>query len=293
MRFYKTILVLFLLAGAPMVGPGAESAGPQPAAEATAHAAAAKPEEHGLSPKALSIGKSENSLISSSMVVTWVVALGLIVFARLATRKMQLAPTGAQNFWEWLVESLYEFLEGIIGPELVKKTFWFFAHGVHLHPVHELVWAPPGGRHHRLGRADARKGSTFDQPAAARRQRRPEHDPRHGDDLLRAAGSSGPCKPSASKASFWICSVPRATPPGLLKILDDRGVLPGRLPGGALHHVPADLAELSSLRQHLCRREHARVDGQAGARLWAGCCRCRSISWSCWWGWCRRWCSCC
>jgi F-type H+-transporting ATPase subunit a len=36
-------------------------------------------------------------------------------------------PAGAQNFWEWLVESLYEFLEGIIGPELVKKTFWFFA----------------------------------------------------------------------------------------------------------------------------------------------------------------------
>jgi F-type H+-transporting ATPase subunit a len=40
---------------------------------------------------------------------------------------MQLAPAGAQNFLEWLVESLHEFLEGIIGAELVKKTFWFFA----------------------------------------------------------------------------------------------------------------------------------------------------------------------
>ncbi|MBI3191345.1 MAG: F0F1 ATP synthase subunit A, partial [Pedosphaera parvula] len=27
----------------------------------------------------------------------------------------------------WLVESLHEFLEGIIGHDLVKKTFWFFA----------------------------------------------------------------------------------------------------------------------------------------------------------------------
>ena len=36
-------------------------------------------------------------------------------------------PSGAQNFWEWLVESLYDFLEGIIGHDLVKKTFWFFA----------------------------------------------------------------------------------------------------------------------------------------------------------------------
>ena len=61
------------------------------------------------------------------MVVTWTVALGLILFARFATRRMQLAPAGAQNFLEWLVETLYEFLEGIIGPELVKKTFWFFA----------------------------------------------------------------------------------------------------------------------------------------------------------------------
>ena len=41
------------------------------------------------------------------MVVTWIVALGLIVFARVATRKMQLAPAGAQNFLEWLVEALY------------------------------------------------------------------------------------------------------------------------------------------------------------------------------------------
>src|SRR5262249_193457 len=30
-------------------------------------------------------------------------------------------------FFEWLVESLYGFLEGIIGQHLVKRTFWFFA----------------------------------------------------------------------------------------------------------------------------------------------------------------------
>jgi len=61
------------------------------------------------------------------MVETWAVAIGLIVFAQLATRKVQLVPAGAQNFLEWMVEALYEFLEGIIGSELVKKTFWFFA----------------------------------------------------------------------------------------------------------------------------------------------------------------------
>jgi F-type H+-transporting ATPase subunit a len=61
------------------------------------------------------------------MIVTWVVALGIILFARFATKQMREVPEGAQNFWEWLVEGLYNFLEGIIGHDLVKKTFWFFA----------------------------------------------------------------------------------------------------------------------------------------------------------------------
>jgi F-type H+-transporting ATPase subunit a len=61
------------------------------------------------------------------MVVSWIVALGLIIFAQRATRDMKAIPEGAQNFWEWLVESLYNFLEGIIGSHLVKRTFWFFA----------------------------------------------------------------------------------------------------------------------------------------------------------------------
>jgi F-type H+-transporting ATPase subunit a len=65
--------------------------------------------------------------ITNSMLVTWIVAAGVIVFAQLATRKLKPVPSGAQNFWEWLVESLHNFLEGIVGRELVQKTFWFFA----------------------------------------------------------------------------------------------------------------------------------------------------------------------
>ena len=116
-----------LLAGSLLPGLGAEPVVMKPRARAEAQAEAAKHEEHGLSPDAPRIGGTGSSFVTSSMVVTWTVALGLIVFVRLATRKMQLAPAGAQNFLEWLVETLYEFLEGIIGSELVKKTFWFFA----------------------------------------------------------------------------------------------------------------------------------------------------------------------
>jgi F-type H+-transporting ATPase subunit a len=55
------------------------------------------------------------------------VALLLILFAQIATRKMSNVPGGAQNFLEWLVESVYGLLESIIGAHLVRKTFWFFA----------------------------------------------------------------------------------------------------------------------------------------------------------------------
>jgi F-type H+-transporting ATPase subunit a len=65
--------------------------------------------------------------ITNSMLVTWIVAAGILVCAQAATRKIKPVPGGGQNFWEWLVESLYTFLENIIGGALVKKTFWFFA----------------------------------------------------------------------------------------------------------------------------------------------------------------------
>jgi F-type H+-transporting ATPase subunit a len=82
--------------------------------------------EHGLPQSAVEIARPFGFPISNSMVVTWIVALGLIVFARRATRTMSEVPGGAQNLFEWLVESLYGLLESIIGPHLVARTFWFF-----------------------------------------------------------------------------------------------------------------------------------------------------------------------
>jgi F-type H+-transporting ATPase subunit a len=88
--------------------------------------ALAEPVEHGLSQKAVEIARPFGFPITNSMVVTWVVALGLIVFAQVATRKMSEVPGGAQNLLEWLVEGVYTLLESVIGPHLVARTFWFF-----------------------------------------------------------------------------------------------------------------------------------------------------------------------
>src|SRR6478752_2926346 len=65
-------------------------------------------------------------VVTNSMLMVWIVAAVIILIAQLATRKMASIPSGLQNFVEWLVESLYDFLAAILGKDLVKRTFWFF-----------------------------------------------------------------------------------------------------------------------------------------------------------------------
>jgi F-type H+-transporting ATPase subunit a len=83
--------------------------------------------EHGLSQQALEIARPFGFPLTNSMLVSWIAAAGLIVFARAATRNMEQVPGPAQNLLEWLIESVYNLLESVIGAHLVKKTFWFFA----------------------------------------------------------------------------------------------------------------------------------------------------------------------
>lgn len=131
-HFLKAVLVLAFLFGTPLFVNAADE---KPMAEKMAAHAGANAAEHegtaaeheGLPLKPTPIGHLGPLPITNSMVVTWIVALSLIGFAQFATRNIKAIPDGAQNFWEWLVEGLYKFLENIIGDALVKKTFWFFA----------------------------------------------------------------------------------------------------------------------------------------------------------------------
>ena len=130
------ILAAFVVGAAlvsPVSVPAAYASAEPPAAQqpATVNAPPAGGSQesagHGLPESAVEIGRPFGFPITNSMVVTWIAAIVLIVFARAATRKMTEVPGPAQNLMEWLVESLYGFLESIIGPHLVKRTFWFFA----------------------------------------------------------------------------------------------------------------------------------------------------------------------
>ncbi|HWM24258.1 MAG TPA: F0F1 ATP synthase subunit A [Chthoniobacterales bacterium] len=117
-RFSPLILIVLALFAFGSVSSGVLAAEP-------AHAE--KKEKHVIPLKPDVICHVGPLAVTNSMVVTWIVAAGILVCARLATRKIKPVPAGLQNFWEWLVESLYNFLENMIGRDLVKKTFWFFA----------------------------------------------------------------------------------------------------------------------------------------------------------------------
>lgn len=64
--------------------------------------------------------------ISNSMIMVWIATAMIVIFSQVATRKMKMVPAGFQNFAEWLVESLYNFFEGVLGKHLAKRTFWFY-----------------------------------------------------------------------------------------------------------------------------------------------------------------------
>src|SRR5262249_26332797 len=127
------LLIVYLGLGAELVfavGVGAAPLSPPMVPQAAEHVGSppiGNEVEQGLRQQSVEIVRVFGFPITNSMVASWVVALGLIIFAQIATRKMKLVPDGAQNFEEWLVESLYGFLEGILGRHLVDRTFWFFA----------------------------------------------------------------------------------------------------------------------------------------------------------------------
>ena len=123
-RLFAAFAVLAAMLGAPVKAVAALTAEHSGKAVAAEHAGEV---EHGLpapAPEIFSIGPLK---VTSSMLVTWIVTIGIILFARIATAKMREVPEGAQNFWEWMVESLHNFLDEIIGHKLAHRTFWFFA----------------------------------------------------------------------------------------------------------------------------------------------------------------------
>lgn len=65
--------------------------------------------------------------LTNSILVAVIVAVIVVLFARNATKNMQLIPDRRQNFFEALVEGLYTLLEGVVGRHMISRTFGFLA----------------------------------------------------------------------------------------------------------------------------------------------------------------------
>lgn len=64
---------------------------------------------------------------TNSMIVTIIVTTVLVAFCRRATRRIQVVPKGSQNFFEAIVEGLYDMFEGIVGKHMISKCFTLLA----------------------------------------------------------------------------------------------------------------------------------------------------------------------
>lgn len=65
--------------------------------------------------------------LTNSIFVSAIVALVIIVLARNATKQMRMVPGASQNFFESVVEFLYDALEGIVGRHMVGRAFSLLA----------------------------------------------------------------------------------------------------------------------------------------------------------------------
>jgi F-type H+-transporting ATPase subunit a len=59
---------------------------------------------------------------TNSMLVTVIVTILLVIWARRSTRRMELLPKGRQNLFEAVVEILYTTFEGVVGKHMIPKV---------------------------------------------------------------------------------------------------------------------------------------------------------------------------
>ena len=67
------------------------------------------------------------SWFTNSMLVTMIVTVLVVIWARRSTAKMSLIPGGIQNLFEAVVETLYVTFEGIVGKHMIPKVFSLIA----------------------------------------------------------------------------------------------------------------------------------------------------------------------
>jgi len=80
----------------------------------------------GLTPYPVDLFSIGGITINNSMIAEAIATVIIIVFVQIAMRAPTLIPTGMQNFVEWIVEAISDFLEGQVGRATMQRGFWYF-----------------------------------------------------------------------------------------------------------------------------------------------------------------------
>jgi len=80
----------------------------------------------GLTPYPVDLFSIGGITINNSMIAEAIATVIIIVFVQIAMRVPTLIPTGMQNFVEWIVEAISDFLEGQVGRATMQRGFWYF-----------------------------------------------------------------------------------------------------------------------------------------------------------------------
>ena len=64
--------------------------------------------------------------ITNSTIAEVIAVIIVVTTVQVAMRAPKLVPSGAQNFVEWIVELMSDFIESLAGRETMQRGFWFF-----------------------------------------------------------------------------------------------------------------------------------------------------------------------
>ncbi len=82
--------------------------------------------EEGLTKYPVDLGHIWGFEITNSLISEIIVTLIIIAVIHFSMRNPKLVPSGMQNFVEWIVESMRNFLELLMGRQTTKSGFWYF-----------------------------------------------------------------------------------------------------------------------------------------------------------------------
>lgn len=79
-----------------------------------------------MTPKPVDLFSIGGFPINNSMIAEAIATVVVITIVQIAMRAPKLVPTGMQNFVEWLVELLSNFVENLAGRATMERGFWYF-----------------------------------------------------------------------------------------------------------------------------------------------------------------------